>query len=71
MAAILLAGIMTLSTQLIANLGILKEMNTTKYKDFDLTRSTRKLAICHHYRHSDECIFSMFFKSKYAKLKVR
>jgi hypothetical protein len=54
-----LAKILTVSIQLTAILSILKEINTTKYKDLYLTRCTRKLAICHHYRHSDECIFTM------------
>ncbi len=69
MAAILLAGILTVFSQRTSTLSILKEINTTKYKDFYLTRWRRKLAICHHYRHSDKCIFTMFFKSEYAKLK--
>ncbi len=68
-APILIAGILTVSSQLTTILSILKEINTTKCKDLYLTRWTRKLAICHRCRHSDECIFTMFFKSKYVKLK--
>jgi hypothetical protein len=69
-AAILLPGILTIFSQLTTTLSILKEINKTKYKDFNLTRWTRKLATCHRYQLSDECIFTMFFKSKYAKLQL-
>jgi hypothetical protein len=62
MAAILLAGILTVFSQLTTILSIPKEINTSKYKDFYLTRWRRKLGIGHHYRHCDECIFTMFFK---------
>jgi hypothetical protein len=70
MATILLAGILIVFSQLTTTLSILKEINATKYKDLYLTRWTKNLVICHHYRHSDECIFNMLFKSKYAKLKL-
>jgi hypothetical protein len=42
MAAILLAGILTVFSQRTITLSILKEINTTKYKDFYLTRWRRK-----------------------------
>jgi hypothetical protein len=72
MAAILLAGILTLSTQLTTILSIKNEINTTYYKNLYLTRCARKLLLSHHYRHSDKSIFTMFFLNlkKYVKLKL-
>jgi hypothetical protein len=62
--------ILTVYIQLTTTLSTLKTINTTKYKDLYLTRWARKLAICHHYPHSDERIFTMFLKSKYANQKL-
>jgi hypothetical protein len=72
MAAILLAGILILSTQFTTFLSIINEINKTNYKDLYLTRCARKLLLSHHYRHSDKSIFTMFFLNlkKYVKLKL-
>jgi hypothetical protein len=59
MEAILLAGILTLSTQLTTILSIKNEINTTKYKDLSLTRCARKLLLSHHYRHFDKYMYSV------------
>ncbi len=71
MAAILLAGILTLSTQLATFLSILKEIYTTLYKDFCLTRWSRGLVIRHHYRHSDDLVFTMFFLNLKKNMKQK